>query len=57
MAADVIELFRVLHKKSTPLIDELAEQMRRRATILGRSKPDAREVANRKAPSPIPVAD
>lgn len=41
MAADVLELFRVLHEKSTPLTDELAEQMRKRATILGRSKPDA----------------
>lgn len=41
MAADVLELFRVLHNHSTPLTDELAEQMRKRATILGKSRPDA----------------
>ena len=41
MAADVLELFRVLHEKSTPLTDELAEQMRKRAAILGKSRPDA----------------
>src|SRR5690606_14062206 len=41
MASDVLELFRVLHEKSTPLTDELAEQMRKRASILGKSKPDA----------------
>ncbi len=43
MACDLGELFATLESKATPLTDELFNEMQKRATALGKAKPDKNE--------------
>lgn len=42
MAADILALFKVLETNSTPLTDELLQEMRRRSRLIDETTPDSR---------------